>query len=271
MRINMRKQRTQIVATMGAPCPGKGAILVMAKRRLGAVRLNFSWSNPAERLCEIALIREIAHELHQHIPIIADLPGPRVQEEHSHTYRHNAPHALTEKDKELIRFCAHGGIDYIALSFVSGTHEIEEARKILKEEGGDQRIIAKIERKIAVEHLDAIIKAADAVMVARGDLGNEVLLEQIPFTQEAIIRKAKAAGKPVIVATQMMLSMVNSPTPTRAEVTDVANAVLQGADAVMLSEETAIGKYPLETITMMEKIIVEAEKHMKGKAKLNLL
>ncbi len=109
-------------------------------------------------------------------------------------------------------------------------------------------------------------------MVARGDLGNEVPLEQIPFIQDKIVEKAKAAGKPVIVATQMMLSMTNNPLPERAEVTDVENAVFQGADAVMLSEETAEGKYPVESVAMMEKIILETERHMEGRGEnLNLL
>jgi pyruvate kinase len=108
-------------------------------------------------------------------------------------------------------------------------------------------------------------------MVARGDLGNEVPLEQIPFVQEMIVTKSKAAGKPVIVATQMLISMMENPAPTRAEVTDVEQAIMEGADAVMLSEETAKGKYPLEAVTMMEKIVLETEKHMAGKLNINPL
>jgi pyruvate kinase len=137
--------------------------------------------------------------------------------------------------------------------------------------GGNQKIIAKIERAVALESLGAIIAETDAVMVARGDLGNEVPLEQIPFVQERIIRESKLAGKPVITATQMLLSMVNSPVPTRAEVTDVTNAILEGSDAIMLSEESAIGKYPVEVIAMMERIAAEAEIHMQGKAIFNHL
>jgi pyruvate kinase len=121
-------------------------------------------------------------------------------------------------------------------------------------------IISKIERKIAYENLDEIIDVSDAIMIARGDLGNEVPLEKIPFIEKNIIVKCKEKGKPVIVATQMLLSMTQNPTPTRAEVTDVAYAIINGADAVMLSEESASGKYPVEAVIMMEKIISESEK-----------
>jgi pyruvate kinase len=137
--------------------------------------------------------------------------------------------------------------------------------------GGRQMVIAKIERAIALLSLEQIIAEADAVMIARGDLGNEVPLEQIPFIQDRIIKKARKAGKPVIVATQMLLSMVENLTPSRAEVTDVATAILEGADAVMLSDETAKGKYPVETVIMMEKIIIEAEKHLSGSVTFNQL
>ena len=136
---------------------------------------------------------------------------------------------------------------------------------------GKQKIIAKIERQKALENFDEILEASDAIMFARGDLGNEVPIEKIPFIQSEIIKKANLAMKPVIVATQMLTSMVKSPTPTRAEVTDVANAILQGADCVMLSEETSIGKYPVETIQIMEKIVLEAEKHVPGLICKNIL
>ena len=180
-------------------------------------------------------------------------------------------HSITKHDEEFIRFAAEQGVEYVAVSFVGTANDIVMCRRLIGENHGSQKIIAKIERKVALGSLDEIIAAADAVMVARGDLGNEVPLEQIPFIQEKIIGKAKSTDKPVIVATQMMLSMVNNPTPERAEVTDVENAVWQGADAVMLSEETAEGRYPIESVAMMEKIIVETERHMEGREKINTL
>ena len=153
-------------------------------------------------------------------------------------------------------------MDYIAVSFVGGPEDIEKCRKIIAEYSGTQKIIAKIERAIAIKNLEKIILSSDAVMVARGDLGNEVLIEQIPFVQDRIVQLCKKNKKPVIVATGTLLSMVENKTPTRAEVTDTAYAVLQGANAVMLSEETAVGKYPVEAVVIMKKIMLEAKKHL---------
>ncbi|MFA6446195.1 MAG: pyruvate kinase [Candidatus Paceibacterota bacterium] len=253
---NIKNSKAQIVATIGPACAKKQILSEMIRHQADVIRFNFSWANLADHAAQISLVKEVAHEVGRNIIIIQDLPGPRVQEGHEHTYDHNAVTGMTEQDKKFAKFGVEHGVDYIALSFVGGTKEIEECREIIKQNSGTQRIIAKIERKIAVESLGEIIKSADAIMVARGDLGNEFPLEQIPFVQEKIIRATKLAGKPVITATQMMLSMVDHPVPTRAEVTDVANAILQGSDAVMLSEESAIGKYPVEAITMMEKIIL---------------
>jgi pyruvate kinase len=150
------------------------------------------------------------------------------------------------------------------MSFVGNKNDVLKLREKMQEYGKVIPIITKIERKIAIENIDEIIKVADAVMVARGDLGNEVPLEQIPFIEKDIIEKCKIVGKPVIVATQMMFSMVENSSPTRAEMTDIAYAILNGADAVMLSEESASGKHPLEAVMMMEKEIVESEKHLKN-------
>lgn len=267
----MKKSKAQIVATIGPASAHKESLMTMMRHHMDAVRLNFSWGSLSEHAEYIALIREAAAEVEHPILIILDLPGPRIQEEHGHTYDHEALFGLTEEDKEYIKFGIAQNVDYIALSFVSGTKEIEMCRKIIREGAGTQRIIAKIERVIALQSLEAIIDIADAVMVARGDLGNEVPLEEIPFIQEKIIRTAKYAGKPVITATQMMLSMVKESMPTRAEVTDVASAILQGSDAVMLSEESAIGAYPIEAVTMMEKIILAAEHHLGAQVTINPL
>jgi pyruvate kinase len=266
-----KKSKAQIVATLGPVSSNEKTLRAMMEHNLDVVRLNFSWSDIKNHERQIELVRKLERELNRRIPIIIDLPGPRVQEKEGHTYNHHIIHSITKRDEEFIKFAAEQGVEYVAVSFVGKADDIVTCRQLIEKNRGSQKIIAKIERKIALLSLDDIIAAADAVMVARGDLGNEVPLEQIPFIQDNIVEKAKAVGKPVIVATQMMLSMTNNPVPERAEVTDVENAVFQGADAVMLSEETAEGKYPVESVAMMEKIILETERHMEGREKLNLL
>jgi pyruvate kinase len=263
--------KAQIIATIGPASESPEILVSMMRHQMDVVRLNFSWGGFEEKKIHIAMIRAAARKTGRRIPIIVDLPGPRIQEKGFHTYDKSAVCSITERDKDFIKFGIEQRADYFALSFVGSEKDVLLCRKIIKSFGGRQPIIAKIERKIALESLDKIIAASDAVMVARGDLGNEVPLEQIPFIQDRIIKKAKVARKPVITATQMMLSMTESPTPTRAEVTDVANAILQGSDAVMLSEETASGKYPVESVAMMEKIVLEAEKHLKGKVHFDIL
>jgi pyruvate kinase len=168
--------------------------------------------------------------------------------------------ALTEKDIEDIKTAAAFKADYIAVSFPRAGADIELARKLLKEAGGRGLIMAKIERAEAITALEEIVDASDAIMVARGDLGVEVGDAAVPGLQKKMIRLARQKSKIAIIATQMMESMIENPIPTRAEVSDVANAVLDGTDAVMLSAETAAGKYPIETIAAMDRICAEAEK-----------
>ncbi len=168
--------------------------------------------------------------------------------------------ALTEKDLLDIDFIIHQRIDWVALSFVRKPEDIIGLRQILKEKHSDAKIIAKIEKPEALEHLREIILASDAIMVARGDLGVELPVEQIPMIQKNIIRKCIHRAKPVIIATQMMESMIDRVKPNRSEITDVANAVLEGADAVMLSGETAVGEHPSLVVETMSKIIGEVEK-----------
>lgn len=167
---------------------------------------------------------------------------------------------LTAKDKKDLEFCLASDIDFIALSFVKSAKDVEAVRNIINKKKSLAKIVAKIETPEAVADLDAIINASDAVMVARGDLGIEISLENISRVQKEIIRKCNFNAKPVITATQMLGSMVKNSLPTRAEVSDVSNAVLDGTDAVMLSEETAMGRFPVEAVRMMQKIINEAEK-----------
>jgi pyruvate kinase len=165
--------------------------------------------------------------------------------------------AMTEKDKQDLEFGLNLGADWVALSFVQRPQDILDARQLVY---GRAKIAAKIEKPMAIENLDEIISVSDAIMVARGDLGVEMNPEDVPILQKQMIKACRIQGKPVIVATQMLDSMVNSPSPTRAEASDVANAIYEGADAVMLSAESASGKYPIESVTMMNRIIERVEK-----------
>lgn len=167
--------------------------------------------------------------------------------------------ALTDKDREDLKDGLELGVDAVALSFVQTPEDILAAKELMKEYGKVLPVCAKLERQAAVDRLDEILAVADIIMVARGDLGIECPLPQLPAMQKRIIRACNMAKKPVIVATQMLLSMVNNPVPTRAETTDVANAVLDGADCVMLSEETAMGNYPVQAVEFMGRIADEAE------------
>jgi pyruvate kinase len=169
--------------------------------------------------------------------------------------------SLTEKDLSDLEFIFTQPIHWIALSFVRSPLDVEDLQKLIEKNKHRAKVIAKIEKPEAVENLDDIIQMSNGIMIARGDLGVEMPLEQVPSIQKEIITKCMQCSKPVIVATQMMESMLVNPSPTRAEVSDVANAVLDGADAVMLSGETAVGKYPTGVVTAMNRIIDEAEKH----------
>jgi pyruvate kinase len=167
--------------------------------------------------------------------------------------------ALTDKDKKDLEFGVKNKVDFFALSFVRKPEDITELRNILKKKKSDAYIIAKIETPQAVANIDEIIKLADGIMVARGDLAIEIPAESVPSVQKEIIKKCNLAGKPVITATQMLESMINSPVPTRAEVSDIANAILDGTDAVMLSEETTLGKFPVKAVEVMNKVAKKIE------------
>ncbi len=169
--------------------------------------------------------------------------------------------ALSEKDRADLAFGAKHGVDYVALSFVRTANDVEEARAELRKLGRVVPIVAKIEKPEALENLDEIAEAADGLMVARGDLGVEVPAERVPILQKSIVDRGNQLGKPVIIATQMLDSMIQHPRPTRAEASDVANAVWDGADAVMLSGETASGRFPLLAVQTMDRIVREAERN----------
>jgi len=179
--------------------------------------------------------------------------------------------AITKKDLEILEFMIENEIDAAGISFVGSAYDILKVRHFVSEREGNLFIIAKIERPDAIRNFDEILSAADGVMIARGDLGVEMPIEKLPILQKKLIEKAVTAGKPAIVATQMLESMTVEKLPTRAEVTDVANAILDGADAVMLSEETAVGKYPVETVRMMARIARATEAYRESFGNVRML
>jgi pyruvate kinase len=165
--------------------------------------------------------------------------------------------SMTDKDRSDLHFGLVHDVDYIALSFVRTAADIQDIKEIIHRKNKHTPVIAKIEKHEAIDHYEEILDAADAIMVARGDLGVEIPLEEVPGIQKRLIQKANTLGKPVITATQMLRSMLDAPRPTRAEASDVANAVLDGTDAVMLSEETATGNYPVQAVRYMSRIVAQ--------------
>ncbi|MDZ7291291.1 MAG: pyruvate kinase [candidate division KSB1 bacterium] len=176
--------------------------------------------------------------------------------------------ALTEKDKNDLEFGLESGVDCVALSFVRKPEDIRLVKEVMAAKGRTVPVIAKIEKHEALERIDGIIDIADGIMIARGDLAVETPLERVPLVQKMLIKKCNRVGKPVITATQMLKSMVDDPRPTRAETTDIANAVLDGTDAVMLSEETAMGKFPVEAVTVMDKVLRTTEAELSPRDRL---
>jgi len=176
---------------------------------------------------------------------------------------HLSVNVITPKDRDDLKFIAKLNPEWVAASFIGSAEDVKQVKKALEEFGNpDIKIISKIERPVALKNLDEIIEVTDAVMVARGDLGVEIDTWDVPVAQKEMCRKCNIAGKPVIVATQMLESMTEAPRPTRAEANDVFNAVLDGADAVMLSGETSVGKYPVDAVRIMDQIVQSAEKRM---------
>lgn len=258
----MESSTTKIIATIGPASDNREIISQLIKNHVDMIRLNFSWESREWHGEIIKIIREEALKLNISIPIIQDLSGPRVQngDEHHFGGKDNED-IITEKDLADLSYGIEQGIEYVAMSFVGSADDVIRLKKIIKEKGGNQKVLSKVERKIALENLSSIIEESDGIIIARGDLGNEYPLEEIPFIQHHIIQECNKAGKMVIVATQMLLSMVENVVPTRAEVSDVAYAILDGANGVMLSEESAKGKHPVEAAMYMEKVSLVAEKY----------
>ncbi len=211
----------------------------------GLIELRVISKNDTEIVCEIINGGELGERKGVNVPnVMVRLPG------------------ITDKDRSDILFGISHEFDFIAASFVRNADCIYEIKDILRENKSDIRVIAKIENKEGIDNIDDIIKASDGIMVARGDMGVEIPAQQVPYIQKMIIKKCNDAFKPVITATQMLDSMIRNPRPTRAEVTDVANAIYDGTDVVMLSGESAVGKYPLETLKMMGQIAESTEQHL---------
>ena len=210
----------------------------------GKIRLRVTSVDDTDVVCEVLVGGKVSNNKG------INLPGVAV----------SVP-ALSEKDEKDLRFALSLSVDYVALSFVRNAKDVEDVRRVMREVGVMLPVIAKIEKPQAIDNLEEIIEAFDGFMVARGDLGVECPLEEVPFLQKQIIEKARLNAKPVIVATQMLESMISSPSPTRAETSDVANAVLDGADAVMLSGETSVGEHPITTVETMARIIEATEDH----------
>jgi len=210
----------------------------------------------ADGALELEVVRVKPPEVHCRVIIGGELYSHKGVNFPSGSF--NIP-ALTEKDERDLHFGLENGVDLVALSFVRSAADLGKVKNIIRQFGHSVPLIAKIEKHEAVDNLPEIIQAADGIMVARGDLGVEIEIERVPIVQKQIILLANKAGKPVITATQMLRSMVDSPRPTRAEVTDIANAILDGSDAIMLSEETAVGKYPVKAVETMVNVARQAE------------
>lgn len=250
--------KTNIIATLGPSSHSKEIITQLVDAGMDMARLNFSWGTHEDMLTLITTVQAVGQEKGIVIPIIADLSGPRISLGGSHSMDESGE-VITEKDKDDLSFALKHGVTHVALSFVESATDIADLRQFMETQGKSVPVIAKIERKEALDNLEAICDASDGVMVARGDLGKAVPFEQLPFIEKRILSLCETKGKFVIVATEMMLSMTEAERPTRAEVTDVATAVSLGANAVMLSEETSLGKHPVETVASMRKIISFAE------------
>ena len=248
MNTDRLKRHVKIVCTLGPASNSPEIIAKMLQSGMDVARLNLSYGTLEEHRQTVATVRSVSQKMELPTAILLDCPGRK---------RRTGDTKAVFGDH--LQFARDNLIDFIALSFITSTEQVEEVKSLLKEMNVGIPIITKIEKGEALAVSGSIIDVSDGVMVARGDLGLQISIEKVPLAQKKIIREANQRGKPVITATEMLESMVKSATPTRAEATDVANAVLDGTDAVMLSEETSIGKYPVEAVEMMVKIILEAE------------
>ena len=248
MNQSKMKRHVKIVCTLGPASSSPSVVERMLKGGMDIARLNLAYGTLEEHSQLISEVRLLSQKLKLPTGILLDLPGlkSRVGD-------------IKAVFNEHLEFADSQKVDFVALSFISSAQQVKEVKTLLKNMNVYMPIIVKIEQARALEQSGAILEVGDGIMVARGDLALEISIEKVPLAQKQLIKEANRCGKPVITATQMLESMVRSTTPTRAEATDVANAILDGTDAVMLSEETAIGSHPIEATEMMAKIALEAE------------
>lgn len=242
------KRHVKIVCTLGPASSSPEVIERMLRGGMDIARFNLAYGTFEEHSRLISEVRLLSRKLELPTGILLDLPG---------TKRYTGD--VKAVFGQHLEFALSHNADFIALSFISSARQVEEVKGLLKEMKADTPLIAKIEQAEALEESGSILEVCEGMMVARGDLALEISIEKVPLAQKQLIKAANRRGKPVITATEMLESMVRAATPTRAEATDVANAVLDGSDALMLSEETAIGNYPAEATGTMAKIAVEAE------------
>lgn len=243
------KRHVKIVCTLGPASQSEHVISEMLKAGMDIARLNLNYGTLEEHSHTISLVRRLSNDLRLRTGVLLDCPGLKKY-----------PTAtIREAFQKHFEFARSQNVDFIALSFISTAEQVREVRRLLAEIEYSIPLVVKIEQTSALAESEAILDIADSIMVARGDLAIQISIEKVPLAQKRLIKAANQRGKPVITATQMLESMVKSVHPTRAEATDIANAVLDGTDALMLSEESAIGEYPVAAVEMMAKIAVEAE------------
>ncbi|MBM3157899.1 MAG: pyruvate kinase [Chloroflexi bacterium] len=243
------KRHVKVVCTIGPASNSEKVLAQMLLAGMDVMRLNLNYGTLDEHARTISLVRRLSRELGLQTGVLLDCPG--LKKYPSST--------VGNAFKEHLQFAKAQDVDFIALSFISTAEQVAEIRRLLTAMDYTVPLIVKIEQGAALNESDLILDIADGIMVARGDLAIQISIEKVPLAQKRLIKAANQRGKPVITATQMLESMVKSPTPTRAEATDIANAVLDGTDALMLSEESTIGKYPVESVETMVRIAVETE------------
>jgi pyruvate kinase len=247
---NLRlKRHVKIVCTLGPASQSAKVLGNLLKAGMDIARLNLNYGTIDEHARTISVVRRLSSEIGLQTGILLDCPGLK---KYPSAYIRTA-------FREHLEFAKSQNIDFVALSFISSAEQVAEVRRLLTAIDYSVPLIVKIEQASALAESDLILDIADGIMVARGDLAIQISIEKVPLAQKRLIKAANQRGKPVITATQMLESMVTSSTPTRAEATDIANAVLDGTDALMLSEESAVGKYPVVAVETMVKIAMEAE------------
>jgi len=253
--MTLTHHKTKLVCTIGPASESPVTLRQLLEAGMTIARLNFSHGDFAWHKLVIERLRRVAHEAGRSVTIMADLPGPKMR-------IGQLAEEPIEHDHDCLKFALENGVDAIGQSFVETAADVDAVRQAAAALGFHPFIIAKIERADALLNIEGILKAADGIMIARGDLGVETPIERMAVLQKQLIAKANALGKPVITATQMLESMVSRSRPTRAESTDVANAILDGTDCVMLSEESAMGKFPIQAVRMLAKIAAATEPHL---------